>query len=73
MRAVADIPSTSGAVARRRAVAGRHSWTARATRLIRLVDLATGSHLANVTDFAATNGAAESMHTAESRKEQATP
>jgi teichuronic acid biosynthesis glycosyltransferase TuaH len=63
VRAVADIPSTSGAVQRRRAVAGRHSWAARATRLVRLVDLATGSHLSNVTDFAATNGVRESMHT----------
>jgi glycosyltransferase involved in cell wall biosynthesis len=65
VRAVADIPSTSGAVRRRRAVAGRHSWAARATRLTQLVDLATGSHLANVTDFAATNATAESMHTPE--------
>jgi len=72
VRAVADIPSTSGTVRRRKAVAGRHSWAARATRLTQLVDLATGSHLANVTDFAATNGASESMHTAESRKGQAT-
>jgi teichuronic acid biosynthesis glycosyltransferase TuaH len=73
VRAVADIPSTSGAVRRRRAVAGRHSWAARATRLAQLVDLATGARLANVTDLAATNGTAESMHTTVSRNGQATP
>jgi teichuronic acid biosynthesis glycosyltransferase TuaH len=73
VRAVADIPSTSGAARRRRSVAGRHAGAARATRLAQLVDLATGVHLANVTDLAATNGTAQSMHTAVSRKGQTTP
>ncbi|HEY3607544.1 MAG TPA: glycosyltransferase, partial [Pseudonocardiaceae bacterium] len=73
VRAVAAMPATPAVVRRRRAVAARHSWAARATRLTQLVDLATGARLANVTDLAATNGAAESMHTAASRNGQATP
>ncbi|HEX5404358.1 MAG TPA: glycosyltransferase [Pseudonocardiaceae bacterium] len=68
----ADLPMTPDAVARRQqAVAVRHSWHARATRLAALLGLPAvpeprgrhGDGRHSVTELAATNGAAGPMHT----------
>jgi teichuronic acid biosynthesis glycosyltransferase TuaH len=67
VRAVAATPPTAADVARRRAVAGHHSWAARATRLAELLGLTTDSPApeegtpAGVTDLAATKGTPGSM------------
>ena len=62
-RELADTPRDPDAVRRRRAVAQRHSWAARATRFAQLLTLATGAGR-TVTDVAATNGADDSMNRA---------
>jgi teichuronic acid biosynthesis glycosyltransferase TuaH len=62
VREVADVPREPGVVQRRRAVAHRHSWTARATRFAQLLTLATGS--GHGRDVVATNSAGDSMNQA---------
>jgi teichuronic acid biosynthesis glycosyltransferase TuaH len=67
VRSVVATPPTSADVTRRRAVAARHSWAARATRLAELLGLTTdarqepGSPPDEVTELAATKGTPRSM------------
>ncbi|HEX4722259.1 MAG TPA: hypothetical protein VH333_07075, partial [Pseudonocardiaceae bacterium] len=60
VRELADLPRDAATMQRRRAVANRHSWSARATRFTQLLTLATGSD--HVTHAAATKTGAESMN-----------
>lgn len=64
VREVAGLPRDDAVVARRRAVANRHSWTVRATRFTQLLALATGSPVmsARIPGGAATNEGGESMN-----------
>jgi teichuronic acid biosynthesis glycosyltransferase TuaH len=60
VRELADLPRDAATMQRRRAVANRHSWSARATRFTQLLTLATGS--GHVTYTAATKTGVDSMN-----------
>jgi len=64
VREVAELPRDDAAMARRRAVANRHSWSARATRFTQLLALATGSAVmsSGIPSGAATNEGGKSMN-----------
>jgi teichuronic acid biosynthesis glycosyltransferase TuaH len=71
--AAADLPRTPESVRRRQAVARRHSWSSRATRLAGLLGLPThagqptGDRGGAVTEFAATNDTSGPMESASDR------
>lgn len=75
----ADQPRTEDAVRRRQAVARRHSWASRATRLAGLLGLPTqvdresDGVRSGVTELAATNGTSAPMDSASDRSTGRTP
>lgn len=64
----ADVPRTPDVKRRRQAVAARHSWSARATRMARLVGLPTEAADATATEVTATNEPAGPMEKASDRR-----